>query len=226
MTNSLLEYDDLLDNPTPRVPICLCLDCSASMAGAPIEELNEGVAAFYEAIYKDEIARYSAEISIVTFAPVKVETNFQTLDANNCPPILSTGGYTPMGEAVETALDLLEKRKLEYQRNGVDYYQPWLVLMTDGAPNGNRGILENQIKRVCQMLETKRLVVFPIGIGAQADMTVLARFSPNRPALKLKGLNFTQFFSWLSKSVSKVSQSTPGDAVPLDLEGLKGWAEL
>ena len=41
-------------------------------------------------------------------------------------------------------------------------------------------------------------------------------------------------FAWLvvptlaqsSKSVSRVSRSTPGDTVKLDLEGLKGWAEL
>ena len=57
-------------------------------------------------------------------------------------------------------------------------------------------------------------------------MNILARFSPGRPPLKLKGLNFREFFTWLSKSVSKVSQSTPGDVVPLDVEGLKGWAEL
>lgn len=31
---------DLVDNPTPRVPVLLCLDTSGSMMGAPIHELN------------------------------------------------------------------------------------------------------------------------------------------------------------------------------------------
>ena len=226
MNNSLLELDDLVDNPTPRVPVSLCLDCSGSMSGAPINELNEGVATFYEALYGDEIARYSAEISIVTFGPAQLETEFQTLDMNNRPPRLAASGMTPMGEAVKISLDSLENRKEEYQRNGVDYYQPWLVLMTDGAPNGNTAILQEQIERVCRMVENRKLTVFPIGIGDAADMNVLARFSPGRSPLKLKGLNFTEFFTWLSKSVSKVSKSTPGDKVTLDMEGLKGWAEL
>ena len=39
--------DDLVDNPTPRVPVSLCLDTSSSMGGSPIEELIRGVNLFY-----------------------------------------------------------------------------------------------------------------------------------------------------------------------------------
>ena len=227
MNSNLLELEDLVDNPTPRVPVSLCLDCSGSMSGAPINELNDGVATFYEAIYSDEIARYSAEVSIVTFGPAQLETNFQTLDQNNRPPRLSASGNTPMGEAVKISLDSLENRKDEYKRNGVDYYQPWLVLMSDGAPyGGSQAVLDEQIRRTRELATNKKLAVFAIGVGPEADMNTLAKFSPNRPPLKLKGLNFREFFVWLSQSVSRVSQSTPGDKVSLDMEGLKGWAEL
>jgi uncharacterized protein YegL len=227
MNGSLLELDDLVDNPTPRVPVSLCLDCSGSMMGNPIAELNKGVVAFYEALYEDEVARYSAEISIVTFGPARLETKFQTLDTNNRPPCLAANGNTPLGEAVKLSLDSLEERKLEYQRNGVDYYQPWLVLMTDGIPcGGDTGLLQAQIERVRDLVASRKLVLFPIGIGSQAPMSILAQFSPGRTPLKLKGLNFNNFFAWLSKSVSRVSQSTVGDKVSLDSEGIKGWAEI
>ena len=113
-----------------------------------------------------------------------------------------------------------------YSNAGVLYYQPWLVLMTDGQPNGRQEELERAIDRVSEMVTQRKLTVFPIGIGADADMTVLARFSPNRPPLRLRGLSFKEFFEWLSKSVSRVSRSTPGDKVKLDLDGLAGWAEL
>lgn len=145
---------------------------------------------------------------------------------NSHPPRLSASGMTPMGEAVKMALDLLDDRKRQYQQNGVDYYQPWLVLMIDGAPNGSAQVLNEQIDRVVKLVENRKLTVFPIGIGTQADMNVLNRFSPGRSALRLKGLNFADFFSWLSKSVSKVSQSTPGDHVQLDVQGIKGWAQI
>lgn len=224
---ALVEMEDLFENPTPRVPVALCLDCSGSMMGEPIAELNEGVKTFYKAINDDEIARFSAEICIVTFGPVSLEADFATLDVRPQPPILSASGNTPMGEAVLLALDCLEQRKEAYKASGVDYYQPWLVLMTDGQPyGGSTQVLNEQINRVSSMVESEKLTVFPIGIGPRADMNVLQRFSPGRDALRLQGLKFSEFFSWLSKSVSRVSQSTPGDKVDLDLSGLRGWAQL
>lgn len=228
MSNELLRLEDLVNNPTARVPVCLCLDVSGSMDGAPIRELNDGVRLFYDAIREDETALYAAEVCIVTFGRHGVEciADFASLELQPDAPVLTAGGMTPMGEAVNLGLDLLEKRKNEYKNKGVDYYQPWLVLMTDGAPNGDPAELTRAIGRTVEMANHRKLSVFPIGIGAHTDMDVLAQFSPKRGPLKLQGLKFRQFFEWLSQSVSRTSQSIPGESVPLDMNGIKGWAEL
>lgn len=228
MSNDLLvRLEDLVNNPTARVPVCLCLDTSGSMRGEPMRELNEGVHLFYEAIREDETALYSAEVSVVTFGErAQCVADFASLEIQPNAPILSADGMTPMGEAVNMGLDLLEQRKGEYKERGVDYYQPWLVLMTDGEPNGNSAELSRAISRTVNLVDQKKLTVFPIGIGPKADMAVLAQFSPKRPPLKLQGLKFREFFAWLSKSVSKTSQSTPGESVRLDVEGIKGWGVL
>lgn len=226
--NMLLRKEDLVNNPTARIPVCLCLDTSGSMYGTPIDELNEGVRLFYDAIREDETALYSAEVSIVTFGGSVAQciVDFASLEVQPNVPTLSADGMTPMGEAVNMGLDLLEQRKEEYKARGVDYYQPWLVLMTDGAPNGDSAELSRAINRTVELVNQKKLTVFPIGIGPEADMGVLAQFSPKRPPLKLQGLKFREFFAWLSKSVSKTSQSTPGESVKLDLDGIKDWGEL
>lgn len=228
MNNELLRLEDLVNNPTARVPVCLCLDVSGSMDGDPIRELNDGVRLFYDAIREDETALYAAEICVVTFGRRGVEciTDFASIEIQPDIPELIADGATPMGEAVNLGLDLLEKRKDEYKSKGVDYYQPWLVLMTDGAPNGAPNELSRAINRTVEMANHKKLSVFPIGIGAGADMDVLAQFSPKRGPLRLQGLKFRQFFEWLSQSVSRTSQSIPGESVPLDVDGIKGWAEL
>jgi len=226
-SNLLVRLEDLVNNPTARVPVCLCLDTSGSMGGMPIDELNEGVRLFYEAIREDETALYSAEVSIVTFGgDAQCIADFASLEVQPNAPMLTANGMTPMGEAVNKGLDLLEQRKDEYKDRGVDYYQPWLVLMTDGSPNGDSSELSRAINRTVDLVNQKKLTVFPIGIGSDADMDVLAQFSPKRPPLKLQGLKFREFFAWLSKSVSKTSQSTPGESVKLDVEGIKGWGEL
>lgn len=66
----IIRQQELVENPTPRVPICLVLDVSGSMSGDPIEELQEGVRMFFDAIREDDVAQYAAEIAIVTFGGV------------------------------------------------------------------------------------------------------------------------------------------------------------
>jgi uncharacterized protein YegL len=216
--------DDLVDNPTPRVPVSFCLDTSGSMSGSPIEELVRGVNLFYDAIDEDEDAHDSAEINIVEFnSSAGLVHDFASIERLRRISALAATGSTAMGAGVNLALDSLERRKATYSNAGVLYYQPWLVLMTDGAPTDN---IDLAAKRVVDLVDAKKLTIFPIAIGSDADMETLARFSPNRPPLRLHGLKFKEFFEWLSKSVARVSRSTPGDTVKLDLEGLRGWAEL
>lgn len=226
MNDLKLSELDLVENPTARVPVCLCLDVSQSMQGQAIEELNMGIKEFYNAINSDEVAKYSAEICIVTFGEdVEVKLDFASIERQEIPT-LKANGLTPMGEAVNLSLDLLENRKKEYSDKGVDYYQPWLIIMTDGAPNGDSEELKRSIDRTVQMVENRKLTLFPIGIGPNADMKVLSKYSPNRRPLKLKDLNFVEFFQWLSNSVSRVSMSMPGEKVELDVSSLQDWATL
>lgn len=224
MTNALkIDTRDLAENPSARVPIALCLDTSYSMAGDPISELSEGVKTSYASIFDDEVARFSAEIAIVTFGgEARLRAEFGPVERR--PEIAwSASGRTPMGEAVRLAMNELDSRKRHYRSAGVDYFQPWLVLMTDGMPTDD---WEEIADKVAGMVANKRLTVFPIGIGEDVDMSVLERFSPDRGPLRLRGLQFGSFFEWLSASVQRVSASVPGERVPLDTDGIKGWAEV
>lgn len=227
--DSMLKDSDLVNNPTARVPVCLCLDISGSMSGVPIKELEQGVKAFFGELRDDDVAKYSAEVCVVTFGgPNDWEVVLDFAGLENQPPLprLTASGYTPMGEAVNLALDCLERRKQEYKDKGVDYFQPWLVLMTDGGPNGDEKEFNRAVKRTVAAVNSKRLAVFPIGIGDDADMNELAKFSPTRTPLRLEGLRFKEFFQWLSQSVSRTSMSMPGEDVDLDLGSIKGWAKL
>ena len=219
----LLRQEDLVENPTARVPICLVLDVSGSMAGAPIRELNDGVRLFFDAIRADDVAQYAAEICIVTFgASVSKALDFMSVEHQSIPA-LSADGATPMGAGVIMGLDLLEARKEDYKRAGVDYYQPWMVVMTDGEPTDEIAVAASRIN---SLVSGKKLTVFPIGIGEAANMTKLATLSPSRPPLRLQGLNFREFFTWLSRSVSRVSQSMPGESVELDVAGIQAWGKV
>lgn len=239
MNDLILKKDWLVNNPTARLPIVLCLDCSPSMSGkvdfgaipningVPIDELNEGISMFFNAIKNDEVAKMSVEISIVAFSSIIEQILDFNYIENILPPKLElemkTGG-TSIGNAVSKSVDLLAKRKREYKQAGVDYYQPWLVLMTDGYPTDNSHI--EVAKRISELIKAKKISIFPIGIGDGADMETLKLFSPFKPPIKLMDLNFAEFFEWLSQSVCRVSQSTPGDKVELDIAGINNWASI
>ena len=216
-----IKIGELTDNPSARVPVCLCLDVSGSMGGLPIQELNQGIDQFFSEVRKNKLAKYSADICIVTFGTtVQRLVDFRSVDLQIIPE-LQANGATPMGEAVRLALDTLELRKREYQTVGVDYYQPWLVLMTDGQPTDD---ISEAIQRVNELVTAKKLTVFPIGIGLNADLVQLSQFSPGRSPLRLKGLAFSEFFAWLSKSIVRTSSTSVGDNV--DLPPVNGWASL
>jgi uncharacterized protein YegL len=232
----ILRQEDLITNPTTRLPVCLCLDVSGSMnraeGGIPtgkqefidgqmwniveggttvLEEVKKGVEYFFEAIKSDEIARYSVELSIVIFGDeAKTILDFANINRQRVPSITAFGD-TSMGAGINLALDILETRKQEYSSKGVDYYQPWLVLMTDGEPTDN---ISTVTSRVQQLNSNKKLTLFPVAIGNEANKNTLKQFSTmkNNMVLRVKSAEyFKEFFEWLSQSVLVASQSIPGD---------------
>ena len=218
--------DDLNDNPTTRVPVVLCLDVSASMTiDNRIDQLNQGVQEFFRSISEDHIARYSAEICIVTFgseAQKLVDFNYADRQKEAFAKMtLQARGNTAMGSAVEMSLSLLDARKKEYQEKGIDYWQPWLVLMTDGQATDN---IDMAVARCQELVGQGKLVIFPLALGKGANLKQLELFSPKRPPMRFNEHKMSEFFNWLSQSVRTTSQSTLGDKV--NLPDISAWSVL
>ena len=206
------------DNPEPRCPCVLLLDVSGSMSGAPISELNSGLSSFRDELASDSLAMKRVEVAIVTFGPVKVELPFTTAEGF-FPPQLAAQGATPMGAAIQQAIDLVAQRKSEYRSNGIAYYRPWVFLITDGEPTD---AWKSAAAAVHQGEEAKQFAFFAIGVKG-ANMDTLRQISVREP-LTLEGLKFKQLFSWLSSSLKSVSRSTPGTEVPLPPP--QGWTSV
>lgn len=179
---------------------------------------------FFSAIKDDETTVDAAEIAIVGFNDKAEELlDFDYIEKQEVPQ-LEADGETSLGKGVNLALKLLEERKQLYKDNGIQYWQPWLVIMTDGDNTGSSEELSTAINKINELTNAGKLVVFAIAIGKDANIETLAKLSPKRRPLHLKGLKFGEFFTWLSKSVSKTSVSQLGERV--SLPPIDDWGTL
>ena len=208
-------------NPEPRCPCVLLLDTSGSMGGNPITELNAGLQVFKQSLCADDLTMLRVEVAVITFGgAVDIVQDFVTADQFQ-PPHLSVQGDTPMGSAINVALDHLDARKQNYQRSGLGYFRPWVFLITDGAPTDG-DLWRTAAQRVHKEEAAKKVAFFAVGVEG-ADVNVLKQISQRQP-VSLRGLNFREMFVWLSNSLIKVSHSEPDAEIPL--QSPLGWGKV
>jgi uncharacterized protein YegL len=183
------------------------------MQGEPIDHLNQGLNAFEKQLKSVPVAARRIEVALITFGNGGVQLAQDFVEAKHfTAPVLEADGDTPMGDAVRLAIQSLRGRKNEYRSRGIQYYRPWLMLITDGEPT-DQGWTD-AAEAVRREETQKALTCFPIGVGSQVNLQKLSQFS-SKPPVSLNGLDFEKLFVWLSGSLGKVSASGPGDQVEL-----------
>ena len=200
---------------------CLCvlvLDTSYSMNGDPIGELNKGLVGFGDFLKSKNSTRFSVEVSIITFNStvecVQEPALVDNMKATEKFPLKATGS-TKLVDGVRAAIKKVEDRKQWYRSNGIGFFRPWIVLMTDGYPDPDQDVegLANEIKIGHQ---GRHFAFLPMGVQG-SDPNFLKKIStPEFPPLPIDWKKFEAVFRWLSNSLDKVSQSTEGEAVTFD----------
>ena len=228
MNDTMENFGDLefAQNSDPRVPVVLVLDCSGSMLEvrpgeerSPMDALNSGLDVLWSALHGDPLAKRRAEVSFITYGTnVSEPTEFKTVDEMVLPE-LQDMGITSTGAALNVALDAIEERKQSYKTNGIQYYRPILMLISDGLSTDKT---DEASRRLKEYTEKKKLTFMPVAVEG-ADVEALTALS-GKQALKLQGVKFEELFLWLSASAASVSASQPGDAVAAPSPA--GWAEL
>ena len=195
---------EFADNPEPRCALVVLADVSGSMAGEKISVLNAGLETLAEELKKDSLASLRVEVAVVTFSNgASVVQDFVSA-RDFFAPTLRAASRTDMGAGINKGLDMIELRKQQYRKNGIDYYRPWLFLITDGEPTDR---VEQASERLKQLHQSRGVSAFSVGVEP-ANMKKLREISPRAP-LMLKGLNFREMFLWLSTSLESVSRSKP-----------------
>lgn len=197
-------------NPAEKHIACvLAVDVSGSMGGVPLQQLNEGLRAFGEALKADDKASGCADVCVIAFNhQVTTVLPFSPASEYYVPQLSAMGG-TCMNEAIITSLDALEMRKQEYKNIGVDYWRPWFFLLTDGYATDENHWGADAHRRLQEALQRKKVNFFPMGIGPEADIGKLKSYTSNGQVLKAELTSFKEAFEWLSNSLVSASNSNP-----------------
>ena len=219
--DEMIPYVEFADNANERTPCVLVLDCSGSMRGEPIKQLNIGLKALEKELKEDIDASSRVQLLIIkAFGKDEIEISADWIDAMNfTAPEMVAGGLTPLGKAMETALKKIEEQKDLYDNCGITSKRPWIFLISDGEPTDYDW--ESIAKKCCEAQENKKVIVHTVGTEG-ANLDKLGKFSVIKPK-RLSGLKFTEFFLWLSRSVSCISIAAPNASDLLDDTG--NWDE-
>ncbi len=200
---------EILNSGEKHIACVLLVDTSSSMyLQNAIEELNRGLQEFGAALQSDSKAYGCADVCVIGFSD-NVETIVPFCPAAGFqPPHLTACGVTSLNQAIITGLDAIDCRKQEYKDIGVDYWRPWIFLLTDGIPTDDE-YFPDAHRRLQDALQRKKINFFPMGIGPNADINYLKQYTLNGSGIVLKASmdNFKEAFVWLSSSMSVISNS-------------------
>lgn len=129
---------EVAENPSDRLLAVFLLDCSTSMAGPPIAELNQCVARLIDELREDPFTSITVDLAIVAFSStaqlVLPPTAIRHLEPGLFTP-LAAGGNTALGAAVDLAGKVIPERLKYYSRVGLGAYRPCVFVLSDVSAN-------------------------------------------------------------------------------------------
>ena len=198
-----------------KCPVVLLLDTSSSMSGKSIQALNQGVVQFRDALMNDDFAKKSVEVSVIGFGSTPQSIQDFCLAEDWKYKNLSASGSTAMGAAINLGIQKLGDRKRFLRNGGVNYFRPWMVMITDGYPTdmskGNP--MWNKVVANIQK-EIQNGHSLPWAFGTEtANMQTLKEMYGEERVFRLANANFKSIFQWLSDSLKIVSTALSGTKV-------------
>mgnify|MGYP001544556544 CR=1 FL=1 len=213
---TIYDEDNLpfADNADSRLPVVGVFDSSASMMGAKIDALNNGIQKLYSTLNDDVLCRRRVDFAAIRCGGSSAEVVQPMVTINEIVegrlPSFTASGGTPMEQSLQLALDLVKNRKAILRENGVDYYKPIIIIITDG----HFRLSSPTRDRLHASEEKGGHTILPIGVSG-ADAKSLASTSASGLALMIDDVDFSEMIDFLSNSLKSVSQSTPGEEISI-----------
>ena len=187
-----------------RLPVFFVLDCSESMVGDHLNQMEQGVQFVIQQLRQDPYALETVYISVIAFAGI-VRTIVPLVEVFAFYPVtLPLGGGTNLGKALEHLMDEIDRHAIKTTAEVKSDWKPIVYLFTDGRPTDR---CEDAIYRWNKRY-ARRVTLIALGMGKAVDFNTLKRLTEHTIAFEeLSQTDFKKFFQWISASVMAQSQS-------------------
>ncbi|HEY3811447.1 MAG TPA: VWA domain-containing protein [Acidimicrobiales bacterium] len=171
-------------------PFYLCLDVSASMAGAPIESVNHQLPLLRASIGEDPAIAEVIRFGVVTFSDV-AHTLLPLCDLSlvEAVPEVTAQGRTSYAAAFDHLRQVIEHDYHASRAGGDRWYRPAVIFISDGRPTDDSERWRSAHQRLTDPAWKRHPNILAFGFG-DADPAVLAAVSeskPNRAFIAVEG---------------------------------------
>lgn len=242
--NKYIQRQEAIDFPGKKLPVVFCIDVSDSMnrceGGIPtgrtevsdnenwiiveggghtiMQTLIERVKDFHNAMKEDRKTAVTCQTAYVTFGDKanKIE-DFGIVKNKKAPvdKLEANSNNTYICDALEMSLKMLDDQKQILKDMGNDYFQPWLIILTDGKAYDDPERIKELKRELAQRQKQNKLIVYTMALSDNPDMLQQIRgysiykpipYDKNKEELK-------KFFLFLKQSISSISNSKISDRV-------------
>ncbi|MDR2496959.1 MAG: VWA domain-containing protein [Tannerellaceae bacterium] len=205
-----------------RLPVYFLIDVSESMAGDPIEQVQEGMAAIIRELRKDPYALETVWVSVVAFAgQAKTLATLQEI-ISFYPPRFPLGSGTSLSKGLGHLMYELRKNIVATTYDEKGDWKPIVFLFTDGVPTDNSSELRAAIAEWKRNWQRKVNLV-AISFGDNTDSRLLGELTENVMLFKdTDSESYKAFFKWVTASIQTSSKAVDKNPEGIELAGADG----
>ena len=162
-------------------PFYICLDTSASMAGPPIDSVNQQMPLLRSSVGEDPAVAEVIRLGVITFSDVAHSVlPLCDLSLVEAVPQVSAQGRTSYAAVFDLLRQVIEDDYTKSRASGDRWYRPAVIFISDGRPTDDSDRWRTALARLTDPAWKRRPNILAFGFG-EADPQVLAEVTSNRP---------------------------------------------
>lgn len=216
----MIDQDKIINgNRNCKLLLSIIVDNSSSMKGEKIHKLKDAIIKFNNYMLTTNLSNYF-EYTLIVFNGLQSK-KLKEFNSNHLSiDEMAEGGLALLEKSILLGLDELEKRLSELNYDGVQYYKPWFILLSDGQCYENIDLALIKLK---DLYKTGVLTYFPFALSDSKFDERLDELKKIKRPITISTYQYDNLFEWLYDTVKKRVTTSIEESIKLASDCFDGW---